>query len=59
MPRAGCEVVGERSQGSEAVSVRSGGALRSDNAGMSSVRSVKFGSAGNLRFPPQRKSSEG
>lgn len=52
-------MVGERSMRSEAGTVRSGGAHRSENAGMSSESTVRNCAAENPRFPPQCKSAEG
>jgi len=49
--RAEREVVGERSQGGEALPQGQGGALGSENAGMSSVRLVRIQSAEYPRFP--------
>ena len=53
------EVVGERSDSSEASTVRLGGAVRSENAGMSSERPVRNWLIECPRFPPQCRSSEG
>ena len=52
-------LVGERLKCSEVGAVRPGGALGSENAGMSSVMQMRYLHTENPRFPPQCKSSEG
>ncbi len=47
-------MVGERSYCSEAQTVKSGGAVGSENVGMSSASPVKNRTAVNPRFPSQR-----
>ena len=51
--------VGERSKGSEAGIVRSCGALRSENVGMSSEMGVRIPHIKCPRFPTQRSSTWG
>ena len=51
--------VGERSQGGEAYGVNLGGALGSENAGMSSENPVRIRIVECPRFPQQRSSAEG
>ena len=53
------QLVGERSDSSEAQTVRFSGAVRSENAGMSSESKVRSLVIECPRFPPQCKSSEG
>ncbi len=52
-------VVGERSYCSEAHGVNRGGAVGSENVGMSSEIMVKIQNAENPRFPSQRSSGTG
>ena len=52
-------MVGERSPGQRSQTVRTGGAQRRENAGMSSEMSVKTRHTGSLRVPGQRQSSQG
>ena len=52
-------MVGERSLSLRSQTVRTGGGTRSENAGMSSVISVRTRYTGSLRVPGQRQSSQG
>ena len=52
-------VVGERSEGREARPARTCGALRSENAGMSSEKHVRTMFAESLRFPTEGQSASG
>ena len=55
--RAERKVVGERLHCSEAPSVNSSGAMRSENAGMSSESPMRIRTAECPRFPTQRSST--
>ena len=52
-------LVGERCNSSEVGGVSPGGAITSENAGMSSDMMVRIHHTESPRFPPQCKSSEG
>ena len=52
-------VVGERSGSIEAIPARRGGATRSENAGMSSVKHVRTMFAERLRVPTEGQSASG
>jgi hypothetical protein len=52
-------MVGERSVQPRSQTVRTGGAGRSENAGMSSVMSVRTRHTESLRVPGHRQSSQG
>ena len=52
-------MVGERSETQRSQTARTGGATRSENAGMSSVMSVRTRHTEGLRVPEQRQSSQG
>jgi hypothetical protein len=52
-------MVGERSGLQRSLTVRTGGAARSENAGMSSVIRVRTTDTESLRVPGHRQSSQG
>ena len=52
-------VVGERSNGHRSMTGRTCGALGSENAGMSSEKTVRILSTENLRFPEEGSSAQG
>ena len=53
------QVVGERSEASEAAGKPSRGGFRSENAGVSNERGVRIPSTDCPRFPEQRSSAQG
>jgi hypothetical protein len=52
-------MVGERSETQRSQTERTGGATRSENAGMSSVSDVRTITTESLRVPGQRQSTQG
>ena len=52
-------MVGERSLRQRSQTARTGGGMRSENAGMSSAMSVRTRHTESLRVPGQRQSSQG